>query len=108
MYYNRPPRKGARLALARWQERLIWSNVSLFTPMSNWAAHSLRQQGVRAERIHVLHPGLDLSKWEPHARTRDSRDSKLRLLFVGGDFERKGGSMDRKGTRLNSSQIPLY
>lgn len=91
-YYGREPRRGLRSALSRAAERLIWSGASAFTPWSNWAAEGLRRRGVPSERIHVLPPGVDLELWQPAPRCRPA-DSQvpLRLLFVGADFDRKGG-----------------
>lgn len=92
VYFGRPAKLGLPLSLARRQERLAWSSVTLFTPWSNWAADSLRRQGIADDRIHVLPPGVDLQRWSPSPRlTRD--DGPLRLLFVGGDFVRKGGDL---------------
>jgi glycosyltransferase involved in cell wall biosynthesis len=92
-YFGRPARRGLRLAAIRLRERLLWRTVSLFTPWSNWAAASLRRQGVDDRRIRVLPPGIDLELWRPRARPRDPADDKVHLLFVGGDFVRKGGDM---------------
>jgi len=92
VYYGRSPRRGRNLLLARLQERLVWRQVTLFTPMSTWAAASLRRQGVSADRVHVLHPGVDLREWYvQRCADRSTAHDRLRLLFVGGDFERKGG-----------------
>lgn len=56
---------------------------------SRWTARSLIDEyRVPAERVHVVPPGVDTSVWRPGPRARSSRP---RLLFVGGDFERKGG-----------------
>jgi glycosyltransferase involved in cell wall biosynthesis len=60
--------------------------------MSNWAAASLSRQGIPAERIHVIHPGLNLDFWSPGRRIR-ADDAPARLLFVGADFVRKGGEL---------------
>jgi glycosyltransferase involved in cell wall biosynthesis len=46
---------------------------------------------VPAERVAVIPPGIDLPRWN-FAR-ENSRSSPVRLLFVGGDFRRKGGDM---------------
>jgi glycosyltransferase involved in cell wall biosynthesis len=93
IYFDRPAKRGLRYALARLGERTFWSRVTHFTPWSSWAADSLRRQGVPPERITVLPPGVDLDLWRPRApRPRADADA-LRLLFVGGDFERKGGRM---------------
>jgi glycosyltransferase involved in cell wall biosynthesis len=92
-YYGRAPRAGLRLGLARLQERLLWRQVTFFTPWSNWTAEGLRRQGVSSERIRVIPPGIDLRSWQ--ARSRLSRDNgrSMRLLFVGGEFARKGGDI---------------
>jgi glycosyltransferase involved in cell wall biosynthesis len=95
-YYDRAPRRGLRLSLALARQRLIFNRVDLFTPMSNWAADGLRAVGVPDERIRVLHPGVDLETWafRPRSPRGDGDgDGPLRLLFVGGDFVRKGGDL---------------
>ena len=59
---------------------------------SEWAAGSLRDDyGVPASRIHVLPPGVDTGFWSPRPRQEDA--SLPRILFVGGDFQRKGGDL---------------
>ena len=90
-YFHRPPKSGLRRKVSQLQERLIWSPVTLFTPWSNWAAQGLRVEGVEDERIRVAPPGISLDQWTPN-RT-GSAEGPLRLLFVGGDFARKGGRM---------------
>ncbi len=56
---------------------------------SGWARDSLvRDYGVPAELVEVIHPGVDLSLFRPGTRRPAARP---RLLFVGGDFVRKGG-----------------
>jgi glycosyltransferase involved in cell wall biosynthesis len=91
-YFERPPRTGRPLAWALTRQNVIFSRVALFTPMSRWAADGLRAAGVPNDRILVLHPGLDLDRWTFTARTGRC-DGPLRLLFVGGDFLRKGGDL---------------
>jgi len=56
----------------------------------HWAARSLeRDYGVGADRIHVIHPGVDLRLFSGVALRRPGPP---RILFVGGQFERKGGN----------------
>jgi glycosyltransferase involved in cell wall biosynthesis len=93
IYYNRPPLTGLPLYFARLRERALWRVATLFLPWSNWAADSLRQQGMRPDRIHVLPPGVDLDLWPFIERTAPEQSRPLRLLFVGGDFRRKGGDL---------------
>ena len=92
-YFGRPPKRGTRRALARMAERAFWRQVTLFTPVSEWTADALRAAGVEEDRILVHHPGVDLETFRPPARGRPLGERPLRLLFVGGDFRRKGGDL---------------
>lgn len=71
--------------------KLAVARTDLFVPWSNWCADQFRQQfpEIPPEKLVVLHPGITLSDWPmrpPHAR-----GERFRLLFVGGDYMRKGG-----------------
>jgi glycosyltransferase involved in cell wall biosynthesis len=45
-------------------------------------------------RVVVNPPGVDLARWRPAPEQRSQAGSQpLRVLFVGGDFERKGGHL---------------
>lgn len=56
---------------------------------STWAAESLiSDYNVSPERVEVVPPGVDLQQWRPPA---EKDDSVFNVLFVGGDFVRKGG-----------------
>ena len=72
--------------------RAFYRHVTLFNPWSEWAARSLRADyGVPESRIEVRPPGVDIGRWRPAESRRKS--GPIRLLFVGGDFERKGGDL---------------
>ncbi len=59
---------------------------------SNRAANSfIADYGIPAERVRVVPPGVDMELWQPPSSSHGVDDGKFRLLFVGGDFERKGG-----------------
>jgi glycosyltransferase involved in cell wall biosynthesis len=47
----------------------------------------VKDYGVEPGRVEVLPPGVDLEVWRPAQR----ENQPFRILFVGGDFERKGG-----------------
>lgn len=49
--------------------------------------------GVPAERIRVLHVGVDLDRWPHIARSSRSSGQPVKILFVGGEFWRKGGDI---------------
>ena len=70
----------------------MFDNAKRILPWSNWTAKSLIEDyDVAPERIQVLPPGVDITTWKPD---NNQRLSVLpRILFVGGDFERKGGNL---------------
>jgi glycosyltransferase involved in cell wall biosynthesis len=61
---------------------------------SAWARDGLvRDYGVPAGKVTVLAPGVRLERWTPPAVDRRPADETVRILFVGGDLERKGGRL---------------
>lgn len=71
--------------------RLFFSRCAALLPWSQWAARSMVEDyGASPEAVHVVAPGIDLTRWFPAPHPPGGR---VRLLFVGGDFERKGGPM---------------
>jgi glycosyltransferase involved in cell wall biosynthesis len=72
------------------QRRALQAAAGLF-PASRWAARSLIDDyGVDPARVHTVPIGVDPELWRPRPELKP-RDGKVRLLFVGGQFERKGG-----------------
>lgn len=67
-----------------------FNEAALLVPWSTWVRDSLIDDyGVDPQRIEVVAPGVDLSTWQPAPERR--ANDRYRILFVGGDFERKGG-----------------
>lgn len=62
---------------------------------SSWAKESVvREYGVPEERVVVNPPGVDLDFFRPEPGRRTARgEGRCRVLFVGGDFRRKGGHL---------------
>ena len=61
---------------------------------SLWAKASLVDDyGIAAEKVAVIDPGVDLDLWSGVGEGRVHRTEKPRILFVGGDFARKGGPL---------------
>jgi glycosyltransferase involved in cell wall biosynthesis len=87
---NRPAwRARARYAVDCWCAR----RVALLLPFSHWAGEVLIAQcGVPPERVHAIPVGVDLELW-PSTRPHDDPGRRPRILFVGGDFVRKGGDV---------------
>jgi len=81
--------------------RRAFQAASVLVPWSNWARQSLIQDyGANPDRIRVLAPGaapffFELGRRrltaELPADSTATSDRPVRLLFVGGDWERKGG-----------------
>ncbi|HLG11834.1 MAG TPA: glycosyltransferase family 4 protein [Dehalococcoidia bacterium] len=91
-YGHQPDRWGPMIAAKYWLNRRVFHQARRLLPWSNWARMSLIEDyGVSPEAIEVLSPGADLSRFYPPAHRSPAPDGKVRLLFVGGDFERKGG-----------------
>lgn len=74
--------------------RAVMRNAKSFTVWSEWAKGSLvRDYRVPADHITVLHPGTTLSNFPDPDSRGPRKPGPLRLLFVGGDFKRKGGDL---------------
>jgi glycosyltransferase involved in cell wall biosynthesis len=82
-------REEFRLKLDRWRA----TRIDSFVPFTAWGGRILEQGcGVPGERIFPIHVGLDLEQWRP-PDAPSMREGRPRLLFVGTDFERKGGPL---------------
>ncbi len=70
--------------------RAVMARAKAVVAWSEWAADSLvKEYGVRREKIVVAHPGAPRFLFEIERGERKA--GPVRILFVGGDFERKGG-----------------
>jgi glycosyltransferase involved in cell wall biosynthesis len=50
----------------------------------------VRDYGIAPDKVRVFPFGVDMQQW-PFSSRAQARGKRLRLLFVGGDFRRKGG-----------------
>lgn len=73
----------------------VFQSAAALTTWSRWAKDSLRDDyGVDPDRVTVIHPGIDLDLFAFGAvRGTERRPGPIRILFVGGDFARKGGDL---------------
>jgi glycosyltransferase involved in cell wall biosynthesis len=78
----------------RLAQRSVMRHAKWYTTWSQWAKESLEKDyGMDGRRVTILPPGTTISAF-PDPRLRGARrPGPLRLLFVGGDFERKGGDL---------------
>lgn len=81
-----PLAEAAKLAV----NQRSYSAAAALVTWSRLAADSLTADyGVPASKVHVVPPGVDVRLFRPGDGPRPNR--LMRVLFVGGDFERKGG-----------------
>lgn len=67
-----------------------FSGAARLVTWCQWAAYSLvADYGVPLAKIDVIPPGVDLNLFRPSLLGKQSE--RTRILFVGGQFERKGG-----------------
>jgi glycosyltransferase involved in cell wall biosynthesis len=106
--YGYPSRiPGAEAVKWRLRRRVYQGAAALF-PWSQWAADGLMERySPDPARVHIVPPGIDLNFWtfEEHPEEGD-----VHLLFVGGDFYRKGGDVLlewAESTRLDGWQLHL-
>lgn len=82
--------------LGGWKRRAtarIYRHASAFLPWNAWVGASLADDwGVPTDRIVPVSPGVDTRLFVPSNEQSDPRDP-VRILFVGGDFQRKGGDL---------------
>jgi glycosyltransferase involved in cell wall biosynthesis len=95
---------------ARWKDsvnRRVFREASLCVAWSSWVAESLSSDyGVDGDRIAVIPPGVDIDQWRARDSTPD--DTPFRVLFVGSDFERKGGDLLLEAFRQLSPTAELH
>jgi glycosyltransferase involved in cell wall biosynthesis len=80
--------------LDRAMEQRVFKKAAAIVPFSRWAAKSLIEgHGISADKVHVIPPGVNLQQFSNVHETqmRRDHDGVKRILFIGSDFERKGG-----------------
>lgn len=90
-YGHKPDRGGLMGNLKHRRNTRIFQNAEYIFPWSSWAGKSLvGDYKVDPRKIEVIPPGVNLDIWRP---TAVKEHSPFRILFVGGDFIRKGGAV---------------
>jgi glycosyltransferase involved in cell wall biosynthesis len=95
--YGKAPSRFALVEAAKDRERrAIYQGAHALFPWSHWVAASMVQDyGADPARVFVAPPGVDVETWDVPDRYDDpTRDpGHCHILFVGGDFQRKGGGL---------------
>lgn len=93
-HYGHTPGNGrVEVLKARLNQRAFSAARGLIT-WSQWTKDSLvADYGVPADKVFVIPPGVDIAAWDAARDLRQPRaaGAPLNILFVGGDFVRKGG-----------------
>jgi glycosyltransferase involved in cell wall biosynthesis len=89
MESGRPVRPWSKAMLwpSQRAERAVFSAAPLVLALTEWAAAAIKEVAPDA-RVAINHPGIDLERFRPVQRPPSD---KVRVLFVGGRFETKGG-----------------
>jgi glycosyltransferase involved in cell wall biosynthesis len=95
-YYGH--RSGGRLERLKFlANRRAFGAAAALVTWCAWAKDSLvRDYGMPEDKIAVIPPGVDLAHWprlDPSLRAQGEDGRPVKLLFVGGEFARKGGEL---------------
>ncbi len=98
----------ARLG-ASWKRRAtkrIYDRAARLFPWNDWVADSLRNDwNVASDKITPVSPGADTQLFRPNPLAR-AEDGVVRVLFVGGDWLRKGGDLLLRWLHARSETAP--
>ena len=75
----------------------VFEAASRIVTRSEWARKSvIEDYNIDAEKVTVVHPGVNVDKLAPPDNSKQELNKqqlnkRFNILFIGGDFERKGG-----------------
>ena len=109
-FYNHEPgsRKAERIKFLI--NRRCYQQARHIVTWSQWAKDGLTgEYGISAEKITVIPPGVNPLEWKrPAPRTLENTDAPVKVLFVGGNLDRKGGNLLLEACqRLNQSGFKI-
>ena len=85
------PQTKALARIARLEQKLFRESA-VVGGVSNWVTNSIRQDyGIPPDRIRLCSPAVDTEFFRPSPAPRPRNGSRIRVVFVGNDLERKGG-----------------
>lgn len=94
-FYNHVAGGNSRIeALKKRMNQRAFSSAHHLVTWSQWAKESLIQDyQVQAAKVTVIAPGINVEAWNPAHKRKSRLGGTVHLLFVGGDWKRKGGDV---------------
>jgi glycosyltransferase involved in cell wall biosynthesis len=96
VFYDHIPDDDGRVArIKHWMNRRTFELARGLVVWSSWVKQSLvTDYGMPPEKVRVIPPGVDMQIWSRSCSSPAPDETRLpRVLFVGGDFVRKGGDL---------------
>lgn len=74
------------------KNKACYQSAKHLVTWSDWAKQSLiADYDVPDSKITVIPPGVNINEWQPPEQYEKRENEPVKILFVGGDLERKGG-----------------
>jgi glycosyltransferase involved in cell wall biosynthesis len=110
-FYGHRAASGGFLDKRKFQmNQAVFDAAASLVTWSEWARRSLIEDyAADPAKIHVLAPGAARAYFEIGERRQPAQSGRVKVLFVGGDFQRKGGPLllDALAAQLNQ-QVELH
>jgi glycosyltransferase involved in cell wall biosynthesis len=84
---------GSLVEKAKWKANVAcFRRARAIVTWAEWTKTGLIDRyEVDPEKVHVIPPGVDYERWSSYGHHGAPEGGPLKVLFVGGDLERKGG-----------------
>jgi glycosyltransferase involved in cell wall biosynthesis len=91
-YNHKPDKTGLISKYKRRVNTKVFKQAAHILPWTQWTRNSfMNDYGVPTNNLTIVPIGVDTNLWRP--LQENNRQGRIRILFVGGDFYRKGGSL---------------
>jgi glycosyltransferase involved in cell wall biosynthesis len=73
-------------------EKRVFEAAARVITTTEWARRSvIENYNIDENKVKVIYPGINIVKFEPPDRSKRDPKARYNILFMGGDFKRKGG-----------------
>lgn len=75
-----------------WMGKKVFKAAKKIVTRSQWGRQSvINDYNIEPDKVKVVYPGVDVNKLTPPDLATKERSKPFKILFIGNDFERKGG-----------------